>query len=113
MVASSASGSAVMGGWFSSTGPAEGEASAGLGGSQVEQNMLRAITAAASLEGGGFAVSFLGLAWCATGFGGSPPSRYLASTMWFAAIAASEAQAMIMTMGRVQNQRLRKISIAT
>src|SRR6516162_9739992 len=102
MVARSASGSDVFGGWFSSTGALAGPVSTVLGGSQLEQNMLRARTAAESLDGAGFCASFFGLAWCARAGGASLPKRYLASTTWFAAIAARLAQAMIMTMGRVQ-----------
>src|SRR5262249_44223862 len=109
MVARSASGSPVGGGWFSSTGGA-GAWSAGLGGSQVEQNMLRERTSCASFDGGGLAASCLtGLAWCA----GravlllSLPRRYLASTTWFTPSAARIAQTMIMKTGSVQKKRLR------
>src|SRR5262249_1768280 len=60
-VADRSSGSDVFGGRpLVSTGPAG--VSAGLGGSQVEQNMLRAMTTSASLDASGFcgAIGFRG-----------------------------------------------------
>src|SRR5215470_10775452 len=109
MVARSASGSDVIGGWFSSTGGRFFWASSGLGGSQVEQNMLRPRTSAASFEGGGLAVSCLtGLARrCGCAVLLSLPRRYLASTMWFTPSATRTAQMTIMKIGSVQNQRFK------
>src|SRR5215813_9626686 len=108
MVARSASGSDVTGGWFSSTGGRFFAASSGLGGSQVEQNMLRPRTSAGSFDGGGLAGScFTGLArrcGCAVL---SLPRRYLASTTWLTPSATRTEQMTTMKIGSVQNQRLR------
>src|SRR5262249_58053702 len=83
MVARSASGSEVTGGWFSSTGGRFFWASSGLGGSQVEQKMLRPRTSAGSFDGGGLALScFTGLARRRGGARVLAARGEVASTQW-------------------------------